>query len=161
MRTCYSGRVQLEDDSLARLGCSQRPNFAESSLERGYRVGSLSSPPPLGPLDDTLNTQKRVTMKFFWAVCALLLSCWRVNASTGKNFASAILVEAVRLDFALLTGSKRFHSWSCAWNATVVSINVFVTEITPPFRLDMMNLSGVGRLHTANASRDIARETFG
>lgn len=100
MRTCYSGRVrevQLEDDSLSRLGYTPRPHLAESSLQRGNRAGSSSPPPALGLLGDTLNTQKRVRMKFFWAVCALLLGCWRANASTGKNFASAILVEDVML----------------------------------------------------------------
>ena len=40
------------------------------------------------------------TMKLLWAVSALLLCCWRANASTGKkNSVSAMLVEDA--DFAL------------------------------------------------------------
>lgn len=32
-------------------------------------------------------------MKLLWAVSALLLSCWRANAFTGKNFVSAMLID--------------------------------------------------------------------
>lgn len=43
-------------------------------------------------------------MKLLWAVSALLLSCWRASASTGKNSVSAMLVEDV--DFAPTTTVK-------------------------------------------------------
>lgn len=38
-------------------------------------------------------------MNLLWAVTALLLSCWRADAFTGKNSVSAMLFEDV--DFAL------------------------------------------------------------
>ena len=41
-----------------------------------------------------------------WAVSALLLSCWRADASTGKNCVSAMLVEDV--DFAPTTNMLMF-----------------------------------------------------
>lgn len=50
------------------------------------------------------------TMKLLWAVTALLLSCWRADASTGKNSVSAMLFEDV--DFAL--------------TANIIVINLFV-----------------------------------
>lgn len=62
-------------------------------------------------------------MKLLWAVSALLLSCWRANASTGKNFMSAMLVENV--DFALFTDIKHCHSWSCVVKVKVVDVMFF------------------------------------
>lgn len=46
-------------------------------------------------------------MKFIWAVSILLLSSWQANASTGKIFLSAMLVEDV--DFALTTDNNNVY----------------------------------------------------
>lgn len=66
-------------------------------------------------------------MKLLWAVSALLLGCWRANASTGKNFLSAMLVEDV--DFALTTNIKNGHSDFCLDN--VATIMLFAVEYLP------------------------------
>lgn len=39
-----------------------------------------------------LTIKQLSTMKFLWAVSALLLGCWRANASTGTSCVSAMLV---------------------------------------------------------------------
>lgn len=50
-------------------------------------------------------------MNLLWAVSALLLGCWRANASAGKNFLSAMFVEDT--DFALTTNIKNVNFYSC------------------------------------------------
>lgn len=89
---CVATRGRLAQP---RLGCVLKlgaTHFAESSLERGHRA----RPPPPPSVYSTTHETRR-TMKLFWAVGALLLGCWRASASTGKNFASAILGKCVIL----------------------------------------------------------------
>lgn len=67
----------------------QRLHFAGSS--HGKEEGdSARCSVKLRLFDDLVNTKLPI-MKLLWAVSALLLSCWRASASTGKNFVSAML----------------------------------------------------------------------
>lgn len=66
-------------------------------------------------------------MKLLWAVCALLLSCWRASASTGKNVQSAMLAEAA--DFALFQGVKTNRPRSVIIR---VFVSVLILIVTSP-----------------------------
>lgn len=98
-------------------------------------------------------------MKLLWAVCALLLSCWRASASTGKNVQSAMLAE----DFALFQGVKtnrprsvRLHEFVCVLILIVTSPVFFYTAVASHNRLPLSSeapLSGSRKPHLGHFQR--------
>lgn len=84
---------------------ASRGRLAQPRLGCVLKLGALVSPKvrrklPPPSIHSTTHSAHRTTtttMKLFWAVGALLLSCWRATASTGKRLASAILARYVIL----------------------------------------------------------------
>ncbi len=103
-------------------------------------------------------------MKLLWAVSALLLSCWRTDASTGKKFVSAMLVKTV--DFALVTNIKNIQS--CCFCLEIVvffdSIHHLKAAIHTkwkPFCPELVVNSHIVTLAARRNVRMFASDTFG